>query len=88
LVRWADRVLIVLVVGLVAIYVAAKAHFFLRFGDMPVEDYLAEHWPFWAVALVFALLANVIGRIREARMKEQSNNEMQRTKPAQSVLRR
>lgn len=66
-VRWGDRALIVLVVGLVAIYVSAKLHFFLHFGNMPVEDYLAEHGPLWAAAPVLALLAHILERIRETR---------------------
>lgn len=61
--RWADRASIALAIGLVPIYIAAKTHFVLRFGDIPILEYLAEHWPFWAAALVVALLGSLCERM-------------------------
>jgi hypothetical protein len=83
--RWSDRISIALAIGLVAIYIAAKTHFFLRFGEIPILAYLAEHWPFWAAALVLALLGSLFERLGGARKNEQSNNELQRTRPAQAT---
>jgi hypothetical protein len=83
--RWADRISIALAIGLVPIYIAAKTHFFLRFGEIPILEYLAEHWPFWAAALVVALLGNLFERVHGAQTDGQSNNELQRTRPAQAI---
>jgi len=51
-----------LAIAPVLIYVAAKAHFFVRFGEIAVSEYVAEHWPFWVAALSVALLGRVLER--------------------------
>jgi hypothetical protein len=56
---------IAVVVGLVAIYVAAKVHFFVRFGEIPLEGYLAEHSWLWAAALLLAWLGRLSGPAAE-----------------------
>jgi hypothetical protein len=45
------------VAAFVGLYVAAKVHFFTRFGATDLNGYIAEHWPYSAglVALVWAI---------------------------------
>ena len=58
--RWTQRIAAVLLVSLAALWVAAKIHFFARFGVTSLDEYVGEHWPFWAgMALVVLLLAIV-----------------------------
>jgi hypothetical protein len=53
---------IVLVIGFIALYVAAKVHFFTRFtGDM--SAYWAEHWPYSAGLAFVAAMLWMIGRL-------------------------
>lgn len=51
----------ILLLGL-ANYVAAKAHFWMRFADLGMSGYLAEHWPFWAFGLTHPALMRVLER--------------------------
>jgi hypothetical protein len=52
-----------LLVALVAIYVAAKIHFFTRFGRTDLDGYIAEHWPYSAGLTALAALLWVIARL-------------------------
>jgi hypothetical protein len=50
----------VLVAAFVVLYVAAKVHFFTRFGATDLNGYIGEHWPYSAglggiMALVWAI---------------------------------
>ena len=68
----ADRMSLALAIAPVLIYVAAKAHFFVRFGEIAVSEYVAEHWPFWVAALSVALLGNVFERAHRESNSRQS----------------
>jgi hypothetical protein len=38
----------VLLVAFAVLYVAAKVHFFTRFGATDLHGYISEHWPYSA----------------------------------------
>ena len=38
------------------LYVSAKVHFFLRYGS---DDFVPEHWPFWAVMVAVGIILAV-----------------------------
>jgi hypothetical protein len=88
-VRFLETVLkgvaVCVVLGIVAVYVAAKVHFFRRFtGDFGA--YWAEHWPYTAgLAAGVAILWGVAGLARRMGVGDsagegQSNNKMQQTR--------
>ena len=50
-------------VGLLAVYVAAKIDFFWRFDPHDVTGYLAGHWPFWVAGLVLAGISEALAQL-------------------------
>ncbi len=61
--RLADFLVTLLVLVLVGTYVAAKVHFFRRFGVVGLAGYIAEHWPYWAALGAIAALIAVVSRL-------------------------
>ena len=61
--RAADVLTTLLVGLLVGTYVAAKVHFFSRFGVVGLADYVVEHWPYWATLAGVAGLIAVVSRL-------------------------
>jgi hypothetical protein len=53
-----------LFVSLGVLYVAAKIHFFTRFGTTDLDGYLSEHWPYSAGLAAIAALAWVLASLR------------------------
>ena len=45
------------------LYIAAKIHFFTRFGATDLHGYIAEHWPYSAGLAAIAALVWVISRL-------------------------
>lgn len=50
----------VLLVAFGVLYIAAKVHFFTRFGATDLDGYIAEHWPYSAGLTAIAALVWVI----------------------------
>jgi len=50
----------VLLSAFVVLYIAAKVHFFTRFGATDLDGYIAEHWPYSAGLTAIAALVWVI----------------------------
>lgn len=50
----------VLAVAGIAVYIAAKVHFFTRFGATDLDGYIAEHWPYSAGLTAIAALVWVV----------------------------
>jgi hypothetical protein len=46
--RWFKRINIFLLVIFGLLYIAAKVHFFTRYGVLGPGGYLEDHWPLWA----------------------------------------
>jgi hypothetical protein len=67
--RWTEKLAILLLICLVMLWVGAKIHFFMRFGNTTVDGYILEHWPFWAGMTFVGLLLLLLGRIE--RWKEE-----------------
>jgi hypothetical protein len=65
--RWADAATVVLLILLVATYVGAKAHFFLRFGATDLSVYISEHWPFWVGLAGITALISLVSRVGRPR---------------------
>jgi hypothetical protein len=67
--KWCERTALILLVLSVLLYLAAKVHFYTRFGGYleagNLKGYILEHWPFWAamgVIAVLLLLLRAIGK--------------------------
>ena len=63
--RSATSLVTLLGLVLVGTYVAAKVHFFRRFGVLGVAGYIVEHWPYWAALGVIAALVAVVSRLAD-----------------------
>jgi hypothetical protein len=59
---WLQFLCVALIVVALVTYVFAKIHFFTRYFKLPLGDYLAEHWPYWAVMDGCLALAFLIGK--------------------------
>ena len=52
------NILLLILFGL--LYVGAKIHFFTRFGELGIGDYLESHWYFWAAMAVVAAVGSLL----------------------------
>jgi hypothetical protein len=43
------------------LYVAAKIHFFVRYGS---DNFVSEHWPFWAGMVAIGIVGAVLDRFK------------------------
>jgi hypothetical protein len=43
------------------LYVAAKIHFFVRYGS---DSFVSEHWPFWAGMVAAGIVGAVLDRLK------------------------
>ena len=43
------------------LYLSAKVHFFLRYGS---DDFVSEHWPFWAGMVAVGIVAAILDWLR------------------------
>ena len=68
-----EKINVSLLVIFVLLYVGAKIHFFSRFGEPGIGDYLEEHWYFWAGMAVVAGAGALLGFV--ARRREPPKSE-------------
>jgi len=43
------------------LYIAAKIHFFVRYGS---DNFVSEHWPFWAGMVAVGIVVAVLDRLK------------------------
>jgi hypothetical protein len=67
-----DRVELFFLLALGLIFLAAKIHFFTRYGLISNGAYLEEHWPFWAAMAFVAAIEIAIRRIRKSLQNRKS----------------
>jgi hypothetical protein len=51
-------------IAAIAVYLAAKVHFFTAYRPDNVSVYLKQHWPFWAALATIAVAIGAIEAIR------------------------
>jgi len=71
--NWFERAegICILILGL--IFIAAKIHFFTRYGSLSAGAYLEEHWLFWAAMALVVAIETTIRRIRKGHQGPKSN---------------
>jgi hypothetical protein len=70
--KWFERVGLFLLVIIGLLY-GAKIHFFTRYGVLGPDEYVEEHWFFWAGMATIGRVGACLGWIRKRFERPKSN---------------